>query len=116
LGRVDDVLPYLYASDVYIMPSSIEGFGVAAVEAMGTGLPSILSNRPALYDFKNDSDNIVFIEPTANDIAQAMQNFINMGKSELKDKGKLISEVIIAKYGLENGAAKHAKLYRSFID
>ena len=60
------MIPFLYASDVYIMPSSREGFGVAAVEAMGSGLPAILSNRPALYDFKDDSKEIVFTEPNAN--------------------------------------------------
>ena len=98
------------------MPSTIEGFGVAAVEAMGTGLPAILSNRPALYDFKNDISEIVFVEPNSKDIARAMKQFLEMNKEELKEKGQLISDVITKKYGLENGAQKHAELYRSLVD
>ena len=115
LGRVDDVLPYLYASDVYIMPSSIEGFGVAAVEAMGTGLPAILSNRPALFDFKSDSTEIVFIEPNPDEICKSMLLFKEMGHEKIKNKGQIISKIIIKKYGLANGAQKHVDLYRRLI-
>lgn len=113
IGPVSDVIPFLYASDVYIMPSSIEGFGVAAVEAMGSGLPAILSNRPALYDFKDDSKEIVFTEPNANDIATAMKFFLKMDKHEIKKKGLLTSQSIMKKYGIENGAQKLVNLYLS---
>lgn len=43
LGRVpDDLLPDLYsAADLYVMPSSGEGFGIAFVEAMSCGTPAI---------------------------------------------------------------------------
>ena len=37
LGIVPEIVPILHASDVYVMPSIFEGFGVAAVEAMGAG-------------------------------------------------------------------------------
>lgn len=115
IGRVDDVLPYLYASDVYIMPSSIEGFGVAAVEAMAAGLPAILSNRPALFDFKSDSAEIVFIEPNPDEICKSMLLFKEMGDEKIKKKGQIISKKIIKKYGLTNGAQKHVDLYRKLI-
>ena len=115
IGRVDDVLPYLYASDVYIMPSSIEGFGVAAVEAMGAGLPAILSNRPALLDFKSDSTEIVFIDPNPDEIVKSMLLFKEMGNKKIQNKGRIISKIIIEKYGLANGAQKHIDLYRTLI-
>ena len=44
-GVVAETLPYLHAADAYLMPSSEEGFGVAAVEAMASGLPAILSRN-----------------------------------------------------------------------
>ncbi len=52
LGNVKDLKKYLTAADVFIMPSLEEGFGVAAIEAMACGLPCILSNVIALWDFK----------------------------------------------------------------
>lgn len=111
IGTVEDVIPYLNASDVYIMPSSIEGFGVAAVEAMGSGLPAILSNRPALFDFREDSNEIVFIEPNVNEVADAIRFFLNISKNEIKKKGILLSKSISKKYGMHNGAQKLVKLY-----
>lgn len=44
LGNRSDVSRLLQAYDVFILPSLYEGFPVAAVEAMATGLPCLLSN------------------------------------------------------------------------
>jgi glycosyltransferase involved in cell wall biosynthesis len=43
LGHVPDVLPVLAAADVVVMPSLLEGLGVAALEAMAAGRPVIAS-------------------------------------------------------------------------
>lgn len=45
LGRRDDVNRLYQAIDVFIMPSLYEGFPVAAVEAMASGLPVMLSDK-----------------------------------------------------------------------
>lgn len=44
-GKVDNVEDYYQALDVLIMPSIWEGFPCAAVEAMATGLPVIMSDN-----------------------------------------------------------------------
>lgn len=44
LGQRSDVYDLYQALDLYILPSLYEGFPVAAVEAMATGLPCLLSN------------------------------------------------------------------------
>lgn len=38
---VDDVTPYLYAADLYVSTSKTESFGLANLEALAAGLPSI---------------------------------------------------------------------------
>lgn len=42
-GTVEDVLPYLYHSDVFVMTSHYEGVSLALLEAAATGLPLIVS-------------------------------------------------------------------------
>jgi len=45
LGRRSDVERLYQAFDVYLLPSFTEGYPVAAVEAMSSGLPVLLSDR-----------------------------------------------------------------------
>lgn len=46
LGRVPNVEDYLLASDYYVSPSVGEGLPMAALEALATGLPLLLSDIP----------------------------------------------------------------------
>ena len=43
LGRQEDIVPYLQAADVFVLPSVYEGFGIVAVLAQAAGLPCVLS-------------------------------------------------------------------------
>ncbi|MGC4085071.1 MAG: N-acetyl-alpha-D-glucosaminyl L-malate synthase BshA [Vicinamibacterales bacterium] len=43
LGEQDSVVPLLSASDVFLLPSSQESFGLAALEAMACGVPIVAS-------------------------------------------------------------------------
>ena len=48
LGLVDDVLPILATADLLLLPSETESFGLAALEAMASGIPVIGSNTGGL--------------------------------------------------------------------
>lgn len=42
-GETTDVAPHLQASDVFLLPSEVESFGLAALEAMSCGVPVVAS-------------------------------------------------------------------------
>ncbi|WP_278626057.1 glycosyltransferase [Parabacteroides gordonii] len=50
LGMRDDVYSILKASDIVVMASHFEGFGLAAVEGMAAGKPIVASNVDGLRD------------------------------------------------------------------
>lgn len=45
LGQQSDVCDILSASDIFVMPSRFEGFGLSAIEAQANGLPAFLSDQ-----------------------------------------------------------------------
>jgi len=53
----------LNASQVFVLPFSYEGFGMACLEAMAWGLPVVGSTRGALREFVCDGVNGVLIPP-----------------------------------------------------
>jgi glycosyltransferase involved in cell wall biosynthesis len=74
-GFLDDyfeVLSYMKSSDIFVFPSSREGFGIVALEANACGLPVITVNhrRNATTDFIKNNINGYVCEPSAEDIAQ----------------------------------------------
>jgi N-acetyl-alpha-D-glucosaminyl L-malate synthase BshA len=54
LGKQDNVYLLLSSSDVFIMPSNLESFGLAALEAMVCGIPCITSNAGGLVELVKD--------------------------------------------------------------
>jgi glycosyltransferase involved in cell wall biosynthesis len=112
VGVVDDVLIYLNAADVYLMPSSEEGFGVAAVEAMACALPAILSDVEALCDFRGIIPCIDYIKPSPKEISDAMSRFANLTEYTRRQIGKNNSTAAKNNFGLEVGAAGYLDLYQ----
>lgn len=58
----DKIPTYLCASDIFILPSTMEGCSNAVIEALGCGLPIIASDRPFNHDILDSSCSIL-VEP-----------------------------------------------------
>jgi glycosyltransferase involved in cell wall biosynthesis len=77
LGAVDDdTLRALYgAATVFCFPSLDEGFGLSPLEAMACGIPTIVSDRPALRETCGDA--ALYIDPlSAPAIARAIDDLV----------------------------------------
>ncbi|WP_045496393.1 glycosyltransferase [Vibrio hyugaensis] len=55
-GVVSDIPTFLTKMDIYVQSSHVEGFGLAAVEAMAAGLPVLSSDVPGLDEVMGSKD------------------------------------------------------------
>ena len=70
----NDLTPHFLMADIYVMPSTKEGFGIVFIEAMYYGLPVIAGNQDGSTDALLDGKLGLLIEPNnAEAIATAVE-------------------------------------------
>ena len=108
-GLVSDPLPYLAASDVFLMPSVNEGLPLSLLEALCTGLPSILSNIPAFQSFKKKSVTLLD-SLTVDALAESVHEITNNIERYRKDAS--VNAIENQKiYNIKEVAIAYAKYY-----
>ncbi len=110
VGARDDVRPLLHAADLYLMPSRYEGFGIAAVEALATGLPALLADVPGLGDLRQHLPDLVYCEPQVDDIAAALAPFLAAGVGADAGAARR-SQTVHELFGAAGGARAYCELY-----
>jgi glycosyltransferase involved in cell wall biosynthesis len=99
----DDLTSRLKASKIFVLPSTREGFGISALEALACGLPVVTINHPAnaMCDLINENNGFLCslsAEDLANTICQALQRHKEMRTScilsaELYDWEIILSDI-----------------------
>lgn len=116
IGPVNNVHEYLMASDVYIMPSLYEGFGIAAVEALSCGLPCIFSDVPGLKDFKEvvpAFTNLYYCEPNTSSLHGVLTKILASDLSEIINQSEANYINCSKHFGIKNGVGMYLNLYRA---
>ncbi len=112
LGRRGDIPSLLAMSDIYVQPSRWEGFGIAAVEAMASGLPAVLSDVPGLREVVDDA-GLRFPVGDAAALADRLNQLLR-NPDEGKRLGALGRERS-QQFSLENCTAAHVALYKEAV-
>ena len=77
LGTTDNVFDKLYNADVFVFPSKCEGLGLALMEAMATGLPTVATNVGGIPELIENEKDGLLSEVDPNDIAEKMLRLNN---------------------------------------
>ncbi|MBX3522185.1 MAG: glycosyltransferase family 4 protein [Xanthobacteraceae bacterium] len=109
LGKQENVLPYLAASDAMILPSIYDPFPSAALEGFAAGLPVITSEACGARDIAREIDTGLVRD--ANDIdglSEAIKTALALsGEPETKQRTRAIA----ARFDMESMAERMLALY-----
>ncbi len=110
-GGVHDVIPYLQAADLFVLPSIAEGFSVAMLEAMASGLTALLTDVGGARDAIDHGENGWLIPP--DDPAALQAALIQLlGDAELRARlGQQARQRVQNEFSLPVIAAQLRTLY-----
>jgi glycosyltransferase involved in cell wall biosynthesis len=74
-----DPLEVLHAADAFVMPSHVEGQGIAAIEALATGLPAVLADVPGLRNLRAMGVPAIWVGVDAASVAEGVRRLVDGG-------------------------------------
>jgi glycosyltransferase involved in cell wall biosynthesis len=113
LGQRDNIPELLSSSDIYIHSVHWEGFGIAVVEAMASGLPVIISDVPGLRDVAGDA-GILFEPGNVQQLVERIQNLIDNDK--LWNEKIMLSLKQASKFSIEATVSAYHSFYRQLLE
>jgi len=114
-GFAPEIKDYYAASDIYILPTTYEPFGIVVLEAMASGLPVIISKLAGSAEIiKNGYEGLLLDNPTnSKEIAEKM-NLLISNKDLRKQMGENAYKTA-QKYSWEETARKTLKVYQEIL-
>ena len=116
MGKVDDVHDKLGMADLMLLPSELESFGLAALEAMACEVPSIATNVGGLPEVI-DHGKTGFLAPVGD--VEAMSEFaieILSDEKRLREMSKLARYEAQARYCTTKIIPQYEEFYRKVLE
>ena len=115
VGKQARIVDYLCASDVLLLPSEQESFGLAALEAMACQVPVIASRVGGLPEVVDDGETgflsaVGDVDKMADDAVRLLTD-----KKLSREMGKLARESAITRYGTEKIIPQYIKFYEQVL-
>jgi glycosyltransferase-like protein len=116
LGPVSDAeLEGLYhAADLFALPSTKEGFGLAVLEALAAGLPAVVSDLDVFRTYLADGESAL-MAPVGDDRALAAALVRAAASPELAARLRQGGRAVAARHGWDAAAAAHEAAYARFL-
>ncbi len=104
------VREYMKISDVYLSPSISEGFSIAQLEAMISGLPMVCTPVGAIRSFLEHNRNGFIIDTKSSDSIVKTVNYIIQDKDILKKIRKNAYDTVVSLFSCDVVANKFLSL------
>jgi len=112
----DQVPQYINQMDIFVVPSRIESFGVAAIEALACQRPCIVANTGGLPEVISDQETgMVASYESISSIVKSI-NWLLENKEQAIDMGIKGREDVLSKYSQKAAVITMTALYRTFYE
>jgi len=98
LGKIRDAANLMQLTDLFLLPSETESFGLAALEAMAEGIPVVSSNTGGIPEVNKDGysgylSNVGDVDGMAKNAIKILSNeaTLNQFKTNAREQSKLFS-------------------------
>jgi glycosyltransferase involved in cell wall biosynthesis len=109
---VENINEYYSASDLFVMPSLAEEFGLVYLEALATGIPVIAADIKIANEILGDS--AVFFEPkNSEDLANKILELLS--NKELHTKLKMKGLERVKRFTWEKAAKQYYEIYKKVV-
>ncbi len=114
VGRQDNVVPFLQAMDIFVLPSLTETSSLATMEAMAVGLPVVVTPVGNIREYVVDGKNgLIFPRQKVNSLAEKLEYLLKHAKLRTQ-LGKEARKTIAGHYSWQTTIEKIKKSLSSF--
>jgi glycosyltransferase involved in cell wall biosynthesis len=114
-GRVENVVPFLQASDIFAFPTLDEALGMSAVEAQACGLPAVASRTGGVPDIVEDGTTGILVPPGETaPLAEGLRRLLS--DASLRQRFATAARARASeRFALDVMVARYAALFRSLV-
>lgn len=114
-GWMPEAREALAAADLYVMPSLYEGFSIAALEALGVGLPALLARVNGLRDLGLLFPGLIFAEPECDALASTLRGFAALDPAHRHGLSADYSERVQTRFSPARGVREYVAVYEAAL-
>ncbi len=115
IGKQEDVLPYIHASDMSILTSERESFGLALLEAMSCELPALGSDVGGIPEvISHEKSGYVFENGNVDQMVHYIQKLAEDSDLRLR-MGLAAKKMAVTEFSRKKGVDSYEQLYHSLV-
>lgn len=107
-------LALLSRADLFVLPSYAEGFSMAVLEAMASGLPCVLTTGCNFPEAERAGAALT-VEPRASDLAEAMGKILDLPAADRRAMGERGRRFVFEHYTWDTAARKMVTVYNCIL-
>lgn len=94
IGMMDDVRPYLWSADAFVLPSRYETFSKVCFEAAASGLPLVVPPLHGVERIARDGETALLVSPDVASVTRALGRLREMPGEQRRAMGEAAARAV----------------------